>query len=112
MAMHRYRSLAGQSLRALRLETLLLVVHHLGGLSNGRFVCDAAEAQDVDECIGALQRSCSRADEAAAPFLPPGKRAYVFGGTAAAAARLVMWLLPELKACSLHCSMACCLSMA
>lgn len=93
----RYRSLAGQSLRALRLDMLLLVVHHLESLPKGRYVCGAAEAPDVDECIGALQRSCTRADDAVAPYLPPQKRAYVFGGMAATAARFAMWLLPDLK---------------
>lgn len=30
-------------------------------------------------------------------FLPPNKRSYVFGSLASQAARLAMWLLPELK---------------
>ena len=72
-------------------------MHHLGDLPKGRYVCEAAEAQDVDECVGALQRAATRAEEDLAPFLPPEKRAYVFGGMAAAAARFVVWLLPELK---------------
>lgn len=92
----RHRSLAGQSLRALRLDMLLLVVHHLGELTKGNYVCESAEAQDVEECVGALQRSASRTDEDIVPFLPSQKRAYVFGGMAAAAARFVMWLLPEI----------------
>lgn len=75
---------------------LLLVVHHLGELAKGNYVCESAEAQDVEECVGALQRSASRTDEDIVPFLPSQKRAYVFGGMAAAAARFVMWLLPEI----------------
>lgn len=93
----RHRSLAGQSLRALRLDMHLLVIYHLANLSKGNYVCESAEAQDVEECIGALQRSACRTDEDIAPFLPLQKRAYVFGGMAATAARFVMWLLPELK---------------
>ena len=72
-------------------------LHHLADLAKGNYVCESAEAQDVEECVGALQRSASRTDEDVAPFLPSQKRAYVFGGMAAAAARFVMWLLPELK---------------
>jgi len=51
----------------------------------------------MEECVGSLQRSASRTDEDIAPFLPPQKRGYVFGGVAAVAARLVMWMLPDLK---------------
>lgn len=36
-------------------------------------------------------------EEDLSPYLPPNKRAYVFGSLAAQAARFVMWLLPELK---------------
>lgn len=82
---------------------LLLVVHHLQELAKGNYVCESAEAQDVEECVGALQRSASRTDEDVAPFLPAQKRAYVFGGMAAAAARFAMWLLPELKVESVSC---------
>lgn len=42
-------------------------------------------------------RAATRAEEELSPYLPPNKRAYVFGTLAAQAARLVMWLLPELK---------------
>ena len=56
----RYRSLAGQCLsalgtqRTLRLDMLLLVIHHLGDLPKGRYVCnvcEAAEAHDIEDCI-------------------------------------------------------------
>ena len=33
------------------------MIHHLGDLPKGRYVCEAAEAQDIEDCIGALQRS-------------------------------------------------------
>lgn len=77
---------------------LLLVIYHLGDLVQGSYVCESSAAQDVEECIGMLQRAASRTDEDIAPFLPSQKRAYVFGGMAGTAARFVMWLLPELKA--------------
>ena len=93
----RHRSLAGQSLRALRLDMLLLVVHHLGELAKANYMCESAEARDVEDCVGALQRSASRTDEDIVPFLPSQRRAYVFGGMAAVAARFVMWLLPEIR---------------
>ena len=60
----RYRSLTGRCLRALRLDMLLLVIHHLGDLPKGRYVCEAAEAQDIEDCIGALQRSALPASSA------------------------------------------------
>jgi hypothetical protein len=50
----------------------------------------------VDECAGALIRALSRAEEDLAPCLPPKKRAYLFGSLGFAAARTIMWLLPEL----------------
>ena len=76
---------------------LLKVIHKLSELADGRFVCDPEEVQDLDDCIGALQRASSRIDEDVAPFLPPKKREYVFEGMAAAAARYIMWMLPEIK---------------
>ncbi len=52
----------------------------------------------VTPCVPALcLRAATRAEEELSPYLPPNKRAYVFGSLAAQAARLVMWLLPELK---------------
>ena len=50
----------------------------------------------VDECAGALIRAVSRAEEDLAPCLPPKSRAYLFGSLGFAAARTIMWLLPEL----------------
>ena len=44
-------------------------------------------------------RAAARIDEELSPYLPPSKRLYVFGALAPQAARFVMWLLPELKAC-------------
>ncbi len=46
-------------------------------------------------------RAAARVDEELSPYLPPSKRLYVFGALAPQAARFVMWLLPELKACIL-----------
>jgi len=43
------------------------------------------------------RRAATRAEEELSPYLPPNKRAYVFGSLAAQAARFIMWLLPELK---------------
>ena len=79
---------------------LLKVMHKLAELGDGRFVCDPEEVQDLDDCIGALQRAASRIDEDVAPFLPPKKREYVFEGMAAAAAHYIMWMLPEMKVTS------------
>ena len=50
----------------------------------------------VDECAGALIRAASRAEEDLAPALPPRKRAYLFGCLGPAAARTLMWVLPEM----------------
>jgi hypothetical protein len=50
----------------------------------------------VDECAGALIRAASRAEEDLSPALPPRKRAYLFGCLGPAAARTLMWLLPEM----------------
>lgn len=56
----------------------------------------ALNFMQVDECAGALIRAVSRAEEDLAPCLPPKKRAYLFGSLGFAAARTIMWLLPEL----------------
>lgn len=77
-------------------------------------MCDPEEVQDLDECIGALQRGASRVDEDIAPFLPAKKREYVFEGMAAAAARYIMWMLPDLKVCFVTSNASlvlCCLNM-
>ena len=53
--------------------------------------------KQVDECAGALIRAASRAEEDLAPLLPARKRAYLFTCLGFAAARTIMWLLPEIK---------------
>ena len=53
--------------------------------------------EQVDECAGALIRAASRAEEDLAPLLPARKRAYLFTCLGFAAARTIMWLLPEIK---------------
>lgn len=51
----------------------------------------------IDECAGALIRAASRAEEDLAPLLPARKRAYLFTCLGFAAARTIMWLLPEVQ---------------
>ncbi len=51
----------------------------------------------MDECAGALIRAASRAEEDLAPLLPARKRAYLFTCLGFAAARTIMWLLPEIE---------------
>ena len=57
----------------------------------------ALSCKQVDECAGALIRAASRAEEDLAPLLPARKRAYLFTCLGFAAARTIMWLLPEIK---------------
>ncbi len=57
----------------------------------------ALTCAQVDECAGALIRAASRAEEDLAPLLPARKRAYLFTCLGFAAARTIMWLLPEIK---------------
>lgn len=53
----RHRALAGQCARALRLDLLLLVLHHLQQLPASSYVCESEEeAREVDECVAALNR--------------------------------------------------------
>ncbi|KAK9815816.1 hypothetical protein WJX72_010122 [[Myrmecia] bisecta] len=100
--MDRYRALAGHCLRALRLEMHLLLIHYLQELPHSSYVCEEEDTKEVDECIGALSRFATRAEEDLSPYLPPTKRSYVFGSLASAAARMVMWLLPELREMNQH----------
>ena len=43
----RYRSLAGHSLRALRLDLALAVLHHLQDLPSNNWACEEEEASEV-----------------------------------------------------------------
>ena len=43
----RYRSLAGHSLRALRLDLALAVLHHLQDLPSNNWACEEDEASEV-----------------------------------------------------------------
>jgi hypothetical protein len=52
----RYRSLAGQCTRALRLDLLLLVAHHMLSLGGSSHICDEEDAKDVHPAMGALTR--------------------------------------------------------
>ena len=57
----RYRALAGQCARAMRLDLLLLVLHHLQQLPRSSYVCAGEEeAREVDECVAALARCVAR----------------------------------------------------
>ena len=56
----RCRAVAGQCLRALRLEAHLLLVHHLAELPRSDYQCEEEDTREVDECIGALCRSVAR----------------------------------------------------
>ncbi|KAL4857163.1 Serine/threonine-protein kinase PRP4 [Chlorella vulgaris] len=95
----RYRAVAGRCVRALRLDMLLLVLLHLQQLPKSSYVCRAEEeAREVDECVAALARLVGRLDEGLEPYQPPHKRAYVFGCLASAAARFVIWMLPDISA--------------
>ena len=44
----RYRSLAGHSLRALRLDLALAVLHHLQDLPSNNWACEEEEASEVN----------------------------------------------------------------
>ncbi|PRW57112.1 exocyst complex component SEC8 [Chlorella sorokiniana] len=95
----RYRALAGQCARALRLDLLLLVLHHLQQLPRSSYVCQSEEeAREVDECVAALARLVGRLDDGLEPYLPPHKRSYAFSSLAPAAARMAVWLLPDIPA--------------
>jgi hypothetical protein len=43
------------------------------------------------------RRLVGRLDEGLEPYLPPHKRAYVFGSLGGAAARFAIWLLPDIR---------------
>ncbi|KAL4452048.1 hypothetical protein ABPG75_007710 [Micractinium tetrahymenae] len=93
----RYRALAGMCVRALRLDLLLLTLHHMQQLPRSSYVCASEEeAREVDECVAALARLVGRLEEGLEPYLPPHKRAYCFGCLAPAAARFAIWLLPDI----------------
>ncbi|KAL0041965.1 hypothetical protein WJX79_010411 [Trebouxia sp. C0005] len=100
--MNRYRALAGQCIRSLRLEMHLLVLYHMQDLPLSNYACEEDESKDVDDCVGALSRVLARADECIAPHLPVNKRNYIFGGVAAAAAQFAIWLLPDVQEWSQH----------
>ena len=93
----RYRALAGQAVRALRLDAHLTLLHHLARLPRGHWTPEADSPQDVEDCITALSRALSQAQEDLVRCLSPSWRGYVFGGLSAAAPTFCMWLLPDLR---------------
>ena len=56
----RYRALAGQCVRSLRLEMHLLVLYHMQDLPLSNYACEEDESKDVDDCVGALSRVLAR----------------------------------------------------
>ena len=56
----RYRAVAGQCLRALRIEMHVLTMYHLQDLAQSTYACEEDESRDVDDCIGALSRTLAR----------------------------------------------------
>ncbi|KAL3138889.1 hypothetical protein ABBQ32_005714 [Trebouxia sp. C0010 RCD-2024] len=98
----RYRALAGQCLRALRIDMHLLALYHLRDLAQSSYACEEDESRDGDDCVGTLSRALARADESVAPYLPVAKRSYIFGGMSAATAHFTVWLLPEIQDWNQH----------
>lgn len=93
--MDRCKSLAGQCVRALRLEMITLPCWHLHHLALISHLCDEDDVREIHACVGAFTRAVTRAAEETLPFLSPTRFAYVFGCVASTAARVVMWILPE-----------------
>jgi exocyst complex component 4 len=89
----RYRSLAGQCARALRLDLMLTLIHHLEWLP--RLGAGGAEAAEAEEHAAALALAVTRADEQLSAYLPPEARAYVFASLPATAVHVAVALLPE-----------------
>lgn len=53
----RYAALAGRCVRAMRLDLLLLTLHHMQQLPRSSYACASLdEAREVDECVAALAR--------------------------------------------------------
>ena len=50
----------------------------------------------VDAEVDTVKCPC-RAEEDVGPYLPAARRGYVFGSLAAQAARIIIWLLPEVQ---------------
>ncbi|MEW5303809.1 MAG: hypothetical protein WDW36_006464 [Sanguina aurantia] len=94
--MHRFKAVGGACVRTLRLEMQLLVQLHLRQLSLASHLCGEGDARELHPSVGALTRAALRAVQEVSPFLSPAKLHYVFGGMANAAARSLMWILPEI----------------
>jgi hypothetical protein len=56
----RYRAVAGQCIRSLRIEMHLLVLYHMQDLPLSNYACEEDESKDVDDCVGALSRVLAR----------------------------------------------------
>ena len=52
--------MAGQCLRALRIEMHVLTMYHLQDLAQTHYACEEDESRDVDDCIGTLSRVLAR----------------------------------------------------
>jgi hypothetical protein len=97
-AADRFRAFAGRCIRVLRLDMLLLTVHHmelLPRLAPGDR--NTADGVSAEEHIAALGRVISSLDEALAPYLPPERRMYIFGTIPSLTMQIAVSMLPEFK---------------
>ena len=92
-AADRFRALAGRCLRVLRLELILLSVHHLQSLP--RLASGGPISAAAEEHAASLARVITQLDETMAPYLPTDRRLYVFASLPPAVVQISVSLLPQ-----------------
>ncbi|KAL2621943.1 hypothetical protein R1flu_002148 [Riccia fluitans] len=92
----KFHALSSECLRTLRVEMQLQAVSHLAEIRN-EYVCDQ-DAEEPEDFIIAFTTQIMRRDEEIAPYLPPLKRGYIFGGICSITSATFVKSLNEMKA--------------
>ncbi|KAL3692079.1 hypothetical protein R1sor_005730 [Riccia sorocarpa] len=92
----KFHALSSECLRTLRVEMQLQAISHLAEIRD-EYVCDQ-DAEEPEDFTIAFTTQILRRDEEIAPYLPPLKRGYIFGGICSIAAATFIKSLNEMTA--------------
>ncbi|GJP40093.1 hypothetical protein CLOM_g24381 [Closterium sp. NIES-68] len=92
----RYRALAREALKTLRVEMQLHCIFHLQFMPSRGYV-NEIDAEEPEDFIVALTAQLTRVDEEMTVFIAPARRYFVFGGVCSLAATGLIRALAELQ---------------
>lgn len=103
-AADRFRAVAGQCIRAVRLDLLLLAAYHLQSLPQLAYGSGSgSRAAEAEDHVASLARGVAQLDETLRPYLPPDRRAYVFASVPIAIMQMTISALPEFSTIDAQC---------